>query len=597
MDEILATELPEDDLSDVEEVAEAQLTSSPAPVTPGSVAPLSSTSLVPSSSAPASFNSACDADDDDDDEEVVDITAGIFEVNTAPVHLDAHPPQKTCHPGAEYPTPQAGKVTGATSTVAAPQSTSERAPLQPQRSAPMAPRRAPPPPPANLVRQPSLTSPSTEELKANASRRYAAAVTAQSSPPHTHAFTPPTQQLQYNQADSQIRPPRPPPPSAIARSVSSSAVTEEGEEDWSEVEKHNIINTAGTDRQGRIVVVFFACRLPPRERLSHDLLLRYMKHKMHSIVQSHYIIVYFHHGLTRSNKPSVSWIKRVFSSFDRSYKKNLQELYCVHPTGFVRTVLFCLSLFISQKFGKKIKFISKLAELRDVIQLDQMSLPPSLIEHDRKQKSSSRVAGTAGAAAARGDVFGIPLFEIRSVTPEGVPKIIDKAVCHLLETGLDVEGIFRRSASAVLVQQLKEDIDTGLPVDFSQHDAHVPAVLIKMFLRNLPEPLLTFEAYDHFVSALAMPTVQERVDATAQTLKELPERNLALCKRLFTFLKTVSENHDVNKMTVSNLSIVIGPNVLWSRVVADFGSMATVNKLTQLMIEHANELFASGVAS
>lgn len=44
-------------------------------------------------------------------------------------------------------------------------------------------------------------------------------------------------------------------------------------------------------------------------------------------------------------------------------------------------------------------------------------------------------------------------------------------------------------------------ISSGVPVDFQQYeDVHLPAVILKTFLRELPEPLLTFGLYSHVVS-------------------------------------------------------------------------------------------------
>lgn len=66
-------------------------------------------------------------------------------------------------------------------------------------------------------------------------------------------------------------------------------------------------------------------------------------------------------------------------------------------------------------------------------------------------------------------------------------------VCFILV--LETEGIFRRSANVVVIKELQNRCNQGLPVDF-QGDPHIAAVLLKTFLRELDEPLMTYDLYD-----------------------------------------------------------------------------------------------------
>lgn len=59
---------------------------------------------------------------------------------------------------------------------------------------------------------------------------------------------------------------------------------------------------------------------------------------------------------------------------------------------------------------------------------------------------------------------------------------------------LETEGLFRRSPSAATVRDLKNRVNNGEVIPL--HDPHVSAVLLKTFLRELTEPLLTYELYD-----------------------------------------------------------------------------------------------------
>ena len=140
---------------------------------------------------------------------------------------------------------------------------------------------------------------------------------------------------------------------------------------------------------------------------------------------------------------------------------------------------------------------------------------------------------------------------------------------------------------------MQERFDRGETVDFAAYnDVHVPAVILKTFLRELPEPLLTFELYNHIVSLWDMDEdIRVKVRgpesscycfvvvleypftflylhppqqvASQLITTRLPEENYCVLKFIMTFLVEVVSQSLINKMTSSNLSIVFGPNLLW----------------------------------
>lgn len=67
---------------------------------------------------------------------------------------------------------------------------------------------------------------------------------------------------------------------------------------------------------------------------------------------------------------------------------------------------------------------------------------------------------------------------------------------------IDTEGIFRRSGNISRINELKRKINEGAPVDMSSEDTHVVAGILKTFLRDLHEPLLTYELYDEIIQFL-----------------------------------------------------------------------------------------------
>lgn len=73
--------------------------------------------------------------------------------------------------------------------------------------------------------------------------------------------------------------------------------------------------------------------------------------------------------------------------------------------------------------------------------------------------------------------------------------IIYILLCYSVFIALETEGIFRRSANVAVVKELQNRCNQGLPIDF-QGDPHIAAVLLKTFLRELDEPLMTYDLYD-----------------------------------------------------------------------------------------------------
>lgn len=100
--------------------------------------------------------------------------------------------------------------------------------------------------------------------------------------------------------------------------------------------------------------------------------------------------------------------------------------------------------------------------------------------------------------------FGVTLKFINTNSPclNYIPPIVRKCVDSLSLTGvIDTEGIFRRSGTYSTIGTLKKQVNSGETdeIDFKDVDTHVLAGLLKSFLRDLSEPLLTYELYDEIV--------------------------------------------------------------------------------------------------
>uniref|UniRef100_A0A1A8NQT6 Rho GTPase activating protein 1 n=1 Tax=Nothobranchius rachovii TaxID=451742 RepID=A0A1A8NQT6_9TELE len=366
-----------------------------------------------------------------------------------------------------------------------------------------------------------------------------------------------------------------------------------------DIARHQIIEVAGDDNFGRKVIVFNACRMPPHHQLDHHKLLLYLKATLDQYVESDYTVIYFHHGLTSENKVSLGWLVDAYREFDRKYKKNIKAWYIVHPTMFIKTVLFLFKPIISIKFGRKINYVSYLSELEDVVKCDQLVIPARVREYDNKLRASLKPTTQPASSPPRSpplpnQVFGVPLTLLRERDPDGnlIPVVMRDTISFLSEHGLEIEGIFRRSANVTLVKEVQLRYNSGAVVSFREmEDVHLAAVILKTFLRELPEPLLTYQLYNDIIN-FASVSQEDQAAVMKELVESLPQENYASLRYLITFLAQVSANSDVNKMTNSNLAVVFGPNLLWGRDNAmSLSAIGPINNFTRALLDQHHLVF------
>eukprot|EP00043_Microstomoeca_roanoka_P018044 m.190384 g.190384 ORF g.190384 m.190384 type:complete len:654 (-) comp16757_c0_seq1:3912-5873(-) len=163
--------------------------------------------------------------------------------------------------------------------------------------------------------------------------------------------------------------------------------------------------------------------------------------------------------------------------------------------------------------------------------------------------------------AGQRKVFGLPLPD------EGVDGVIAQLAAVINRDGLESQGLFRLAGSAVRIRQLKADINSGR-ADFKTRegygcDINAVANTFKLYLREMPEPLLTFDLYPGWIAIGRMQDHNDKLYAIQATLQKLPKPNYTTLRFLARFLHNVSLHSEKTKMEASNLGIVIGPNLGW----------------------------------
>ncbi|KAI6658467.1 hypothetical protein LOD99_15267 [Oopsacas minuta] len=184
-----------------------------------------------------------------------------------------------------------------------------------------------------------------------------------------------------------------------------------------------------------------------------------------------------------------------------------------------------------------------------------------------------------------------------------LPCFALEAVRHIVACGLRAEGVFRKSGSHVRMRQLREQWESGIMSDLQARDqlpghyrfsielhrTHDIAGLLKEFLRELPEPLLTRELLPTFLSLSDSTT--PILPALRGLVCLLPERNRCLLQLLLFLCSEVLENSQFNKMDTHSLATVLAPGMLPNLTNQKDFTLASVSVVRQL-IEASNDLFS-----
>ncbi|XP_051951066.1 breakpoint cluster region protein-like [Xyrauchen texanus] len=162
-------------------------------------------------------------------------------------------------------------------------------------------------------------------------------------------------------------------------------------------------------------------------------------------------------------------------------------------------------------------------------------------------------------------VFGVKIGAVTKREHSKVPLIVRQCVEEIERRGMEEVGIYRVSGVATDIQALKAAFDANnkdVSVMMSEMDVNAIAGTLKLYFRELPEPLFTDELYSNFTEGIALSDSVAKESCMLNLLLSLPEPNLLTFLFLLDHLKRVAENESVNKMSFHNLATVFGPTLL-----------------------------------
>ncbi|KAI8911219.1 hypothetical protein DFJ77DRAFT_91248 [Powellomyces hirtus] len=237
-----------------------------------------------------------------------------------------------------------------------------------------------------------------------------------------------------------------------------------------------------------------------------------------------------------------------------------------------------------------------LSELMDVACARKQSVWGRMVEVLRKPAKTKE--GTFGVALeALIERYGVDTELGPRPGQLRVPILLDACIKALHGMDLSVEGIFRKNGNIRNLKLVSDEIDKDpRTIDLSgEHPVQI-AALLKKFLRDMPEPLLTFKLHKLFVRTQVMTGTARRKEALHYVCCMLPKANLDFLSVLVYFLRHVAEYCEVedhgNKMGLDNLATVITPNVLYSKSknAADDENVLAIEAV-RMILEYQDELW------
>ncbi|XP_020649211.2 ralA-binding protein 1 isoform X4 [Pogona vitticeps] len=162
-------------------------------------------------------------------------------------------------------------------------------------------------------------------------------------------------------------------------------------------------------------------------------------------------------------------------------------------------------------------------------------------------------------------VFGIPLADAaeRTMLYDGIrlPAVFRECIDYVEKYGMKCEGIYRVSGIKSKVDELKAAYDREESPNLEEYEPNTVASLLKQYLRELPENLLTKELMPRFEDACGKTVEAEKLQECQRLLKELPECNFLLISWLIVHMDHVIAKELETKMNIQNISIVLSPTV------------------------------------
>ncbi|KAI9159584.1 hypothetical protein H9P43_008924 [Blastocladiella emersonii ATCC 22665] len=380
-------------------------------------------------------------------------------------------------------------------------------------------------------------------------------------------------------------------------------------EDQAAYIRDHVLYHAGADSMGRAVIVFCVCHLLDPAILSPDVILAELIALLSRTLDAassevdEYVAVVL--GAGAEHRPSTRWFYRAYRSMDRKFRKNLKQLYLVHPTAWMKVVLEFMRALVSPKFFRKVQYIPTLSALpRDAFpDLASLRIPAAVLAHNHLARENPDWAKHLPPALLDAAHWWPPLASEFTAPPDLLPTPVPLCVVLAARVmaspaGLATEGICRRAPRGSDVVRARAFLDRHhvalagrkpkwpppastpspfLPgaLDTSDDEGDglhgdaplVADTLLARYFRELPDPVVPASAYPALRSwhAAAQPTdasVNQQPLPPWPAFRDallIPSPKLRVAVALTAWvLRRIARAHATTRMPASNLARVWG---------------------------------------
>nr|XP_026690804.1 ralA-binding protein 1-like [Ciona intestinalis] len=162
-------------------------------------------------------------------------------------------------------------------------------------------------------------------------------------------------------------------------------------------------------------------------------------------------------------------------------------------------------------------------------------------------------------------IFGKSLEEAvtRTGYHDGVPlpAVVRECMDFVEERGITAEGIYRISGIKTKIDELTKIYNREETPDLSKYEPHTVAGVLKSYLRELPDHILTQQCSVKFEEAATKHSKQEKIQGFRDLLSKLPDCNRILVSWLILHFDQIIRHEQQSKMTIQNISIVLSPTL------------------------------------
>ncbi|XP_073722838.1 rho GTPase-activating protein 27 isoform X2 [Misgurnus anguillicaudatus] len=256
-----------------------------------------------------------------------------------------------------------------------------------------------------------------------------------------------------------------------------------------------------------------------------------------------------------------------------------------------------------EEMGEKADKEERFLEKRTMSNATRQSVSSSTSEADQKKARTKlmkfllkrpTLQSVKDKGYIRENVFGCHLHNLCTQEKATVPSFVEKCIRTVEKKGLGIDGLYRVSGNLAVIQKLRFKADhEDLDLDEGNWDIHVITGALKLFFRELQEPLFPYNFFNEFISGIKMADYYKKLSHMKNLVQHLPSSNHDTMEALFRHLRKVIQHGDENRMTVQNVAIVFGPTLLKPEVETANITMYMVfqNQIVEFLLNEFESIF------